>query len=220
MSRGLLDNTVIIVVGDHGEGLYEHGYIGHNAQVFEESARVPLIVSLPKAMRTLEPPARIASLVDLTDIAPTVLDIFGLRGAGGSSRAFEGRTLLGVLGGSASNPDPDREVMTRTVFFNRGRPPVYALRNASHTFVYNTATTEYSLYDRSTKPRLEDPEHDFAPRAPIALREMYRQNLLARVASLRSRSVQADRIEGMSRAQCEELKALGYLSAKTPCPAN
>ena len=220
-ARGLLDNTVVIVIGDHGEGLFEHGYIGHNAQVFEESARVPLIVSLPKAMRAANPPARVASLVDLTDIAPTVLDIFGLTGAGGSSRAFEGHSLLGHLASSQARGDEGpREVLTRTVFFNRGRPPVYALRNAAHTFIYNTATTEFSLFDRTSRPRFEDKEHDFAPRAPVALREMYRQNLLAWVGSLRSRSVQADKLEGMSRQQCEELKALGYLSAKTACPAD
>ncbi len=220
-SRGLLDNTVVIVIGDHGEGLYEHGYIGHNAQVFEESARVPLIVSLPKEMRAANPPARVASLVDLTDIAPTVLDIFGLTGAGGSSRAFEGHSLLGhLVHPRAADGQGPREVLTRTVFFNRGRPPVYALRNAAHTFVYNTATTEFSLFDRTSSPRFEDAEHDFAPRAPVALREMFRQNLLAWVGSLRTRSVEADKLEGMTRQQCEELKALGYLSAKTACPAN
>ncbi len=220
-SRGLLDNTVVIVIGDHGEGLFEHGYIGHNAQVFEESARVPLIVSLPKEMRVANPPARVASLVDLTDIAPTILDIFGLTGAGGSSRAFEGRSLLGHLAHPrVTDEEGPREVMTRTVFFNRGRPPVYALRNAAHTFIYNTATTEFSLFDRTSRPRFEDKDHDFAPRAPVALREMYRQNLLAWVGSLRSKSVQADKVVDISRQQCEELKALGYLSAKTACPAN
>jgi arylsulfatase A-like enzyme len=220
-SRGLFGNTVVIVIGDHGEGLFEHGYIGHNAQVFEESARVPLIVSIPEEMRAANPPGRVASLVDLTDIAPTVLEVFGLAGAGGSSRAFEGRSLLALLANpAAADQEGPREVMTRTVFFNRGRPPVYALRNAAHTFIYNTATTEFSMFDRTSRPRFEDQDHDFAPRAPLALRELYRQTLLARVGSLRSKSVQADKLEGMSRQQCEELKALGYLSAKTACPAN
>lgn len=214
-ARGLLDNTVVIVIGDHGEGLYEHGYIGHNAQVFEETARVPLIVVLPKAMRAANPPARIASLVDLTDIAPTILDVFGLTGAGGSARAFQGRSLLEYLASPKGdvNGDP-REVLTRTVW----ERPVYALRNTSHTFIYNTATTEFSLFDRSSSPRLEDKEHDFAPRAPVALRETYRQNLLAWVASLKRHVVDGDKLDGISRQQCEELKSLGYLSASVACP--
>ena len=213
-ARGLLDNTVVILIGDHGEALYEHGYVGHNAQVFEETARVPLIVLLPKSMRALAPPRRIASLVDLTDIAPTVLDVFGLTGAGGTARAFQGYSLLTHLIGEKAATLPDtREVLTRTVWSR----PVYALRNASHTFILNTATNETSLFDRSSAPRFEDKEHDYAPRAPVALRETYRQGLLAWIASLKRQTVAGDTVERMPREQCEELKALGYLSAKTPC---
>lgn len=216
-TRGLLDNTLIIVIGDHGEALFEHGWIGHNTQVFEETARVPLIVSLPKALREAHPPARVASLVDLTDIAPTILDAFGLEGAGGSARAFQGRSLLPGLArkASAAAADP-REVLTRTIWDR----PIYALRNRSHTFVLNTATSEVSLFDRSTARRLETPEADLAPRAPIPLRETYRQHLLAWVDSLKRRTVAGDSLDGMSRQQCEELKSLGYLSGKTACPEN
>ncbi len=214
-SRGLLDNTVVMVIGDHGEALFEHGFIGHNAQVFEETARVPLIVTLPKAMRAEHPPARIGSLVDLTDLAPTILEVFGLTGAGGSARAFQGRSLLGSLANPrAAAGEGSREVLTRTVWDR----PVYALRNASHTFIYNTATTQFSLFDRASTPRLEDQEHDHAARAPLALRETYRQDLLAWVASLKRRTVPGDKLEGMDRGQCEELKALGYLSASVGCP--
>lgn len=214
-SRGLLDNTVVILIGDHGEGLFEHGYIGHNAQVFEETARVPLIVLLPKALRVANPPARIASLVDLTDIAPTILDIFGLTGTGGAARAFQGHSLLPRLAGAkTAAPGDSREVLTRTVWAR----PIYALRNASHTFIFNTATNESSLFDRSSGPRFEDKEHDYASRAPIALRETYRQSLLAWIASLKRQTVAGDKLDGISREQCEELKSLGYLSASVACP--
>lgn len=213
-SRGLLDNTMIIIAGDHGEALYEHGYIGHNTQVFEETARVPLIVVLPKAARAANPPARVSSLVDLTDIAPTVLDVFGLTGEGGTARAFQGSSLLRRVEASGRSPLPDeREVFTRTVWSR----PVYALRNLSHTFVYNSATARFSLFDRSSSPRLEGKENDYAPRAPVALREMYRQHLLAWVASQRRGAVAADSPDGMTPEQCEQMKALGYLSPSIPC---
>lgn len=213
-SRGLLDNTVVIIAGDHGEALFEHAFIGHNTQVFEETARVPLIVVLPKALRAATPPARVASLVDLTDIAPTVLDVFGLTGAGGTTRAFQGASLLRIIENKdrASVRD-EREVVTRTVWAR----PVYALRNPSHTFVYNSATAAFSLFDRSSSLRLEGKEHDYAPRAPLALREMYRQHLLAWVASQRRGAVAADSTEGMTPEQCEQMKALGYLSPSIPC---
>ena len=211
----MLDNTVVIVTGDHGEALYEHGYIGHNTQVFEESARVPLSVVLPKAMRGGTPPTRIASLVDLTDIAPTVLDVFGLDGSGGTAREFQGTSLLGYLGDRGRDRALDsREVLTRTVW----ERPIYALRNSSHTFIYNVATADFSLFDRSKTPRLEGKEHDYAPRAPIALREMYRQNLLAWVARQKKGAVVADTATDIDPVACEQMKALGYLSPSYPCP--
>lgn len=214
-SRGMLDNTVVIIAGDHGEALLEHGWIGHNTQVFEESARVPLIVILPKSMRAGGSPSRIAPLVDLTDIAPTVLDVFGLVGEGGTAREFQGVSLFKTIESSSGARTVDtREVTTRTVW----ERPIYALRNASHTFIYNVATAEFSLFDRSSSPRLEGKDDDYAPRAPIALREMYRQNLLAWVARQKKGAVIADSTTGMTPEQCEQMKALGYLSPSYPCP--
>jgi|GEM_PF-2433043 len=214
-ARGLLDNTVVIITGDHGEALLEHGWIGHNTQVFEESARVPLVVVLPKALRALRPPARIASLVDLTDIAPTVLDIFGLTGTGGTAREFQGTSLLKTLEARKDAAANDlREVITRTVW----ERPIYAMRNSSHTFVYNVATAGLSLFDRSANPRLEGPDHDYAPRAPIALRETYRQNLLSWIARQKRGAVVADSAAGIDPVACEQMKALGYLSASYSCP--
>ncbi len=68
--RALLDNTLIVVVGDHGEGLMDHGEMGHGRDVFEESMHVPLLMwygdRLPKGKRIAEP-------VELTDLVPTLL---------------------------------------------------------------------------------------------------------------------------------------------------
>ena len=104
-------------------------------------------------------------------------------------------------------------MLTRTVWDT----PTYALRDASHTFVYSTKTTEFSLFDRTASPRREDKDADFAPRAPIALREMYRQHLLAWVAAQRKPAVDGGKAGCIDPDQCEQMKALGYLDAKTIC---
>ncbi|MEO5760717.1 MAG: sulfatase [Vicinamibacteria bacterium] len=216
-SRSLFENTLVILTGDHGEALFEHGWIGHNAQVFEESAHVPLIVALPKALRAAHPPARVDSLVDHTDIAPTVLEAFGLLGTGGSAKSFQGHSLFSLMAEPtrAAKAGDSREVLTRTIWDR----PIYSLRNSSHTFILNTANGESSLFDRSTLPRLEDKDHDLGPRAPIALRETYRQNLLAWIAKLKRGGDIQDDLKGMTKDVCEQMKALGYLTAKYPCPA-
>ena len=46
-SRELQNNSVLIVVGDHGESLMEHGVLGHSFNVFDETIRVPLMIKLP-----------------------------------------------------------------------------------------------------------------------------------------------------------------------------
>jgi len=76
---GILDNTLIIVTSDHGEELFEHGFIGHastslNAKLYDEFIRIPLIIWWPKKLNH-----RIVNeLVQQIDIMPTILDILGL----------------------------------------------------------------------------------------------------------------------------------------------
>ncbi len=71
---GILDRTLVIVVGDHGEGLYDHGEKMHSNLAYESTIRVPLIVRAPGRERgevVKEP-------VSLADLAPTVLDYAGI----------------------------------------------------------------------------------------------------------------------------------------------
>ena len=84
-SRGLWDKTILIVAADHGEALLDHGWIGHNVQLFEESGRVPLIVRFPPAAGVAG--RRVGALADLLDLGPTIADVFGVLGEGGSRPA-------------------------------------------------------------------------------------------------------------------------------------
>ena len=75
---GLLANTMVIITSDHGESLTErHGgkgvFFDHGHHVWEELARVPLIVYRPGG-----PVGRSGALVSLVDVAPTVLDALGV----------------------------------------------------------------------------------------------------------------------------------------------
>lgn len=72
---GLYQNSLIIVVGDHGEGLGEHGEETHGIFLYDSTTRVPLIVKLP---RPVAGPQVIDAQVRTTDILPTVLDMLGI----------------------------------------------------------------------------------------------------------------------------------------------
>jgi arylsulfatase A-like enzyme len=202
---GIWDETVFIVAADHGEGLWEHGFIGHNVQVYEPSARIPLIVRFPEAVG-LEG-ERVETLVDLVDIAPTVADVFGVRGEGGSDREFQGRSLLPVIAGAPGRPF----VVSRTVW----ERPRYALRDSRWTLVYDTANGREELFDTAADP---GETRDVAAEHP--LRTAYlRETLLQWVGSVfRPGGAATAGPESMSQDECEALKALGYLAADQPCP--
>ena len=85
--RGQLDDTLVVVVGDHGQGFFEHGQKAHNTVIWEEALRVPLVFY----NRTLLPePEVIEGLRRQTDIVPTILATLGVHH---SQALFEGRDL-------------------------------------------------------------------------------------------------------------------------------
>jgi len=68
--KGLLDNSVVIIAGDHGEQFYEHGHTSHHG-VYDELIHIPLAVSIPG---TSAKGKIIDSFVSQVDILPTILD--------------------------------------------------------------------------------------------------------------------------------------------------
>jgi arylsulfatase A-like enzyme len=196
---------VFIVAADHGEGLWEHGFIGHNVQVYEPSARIPLIVRFPEGVGLQG--ERVETPVDLLDIAPTVADVFGVRGEGGSDREFQGRSLLPVIMGAPGRPF----VVSRTVW----ERPRYALRDGRWTLVYDTANGSEELFDTASDP---GEMRDVAAEHPI-LTAYLRETLLQWVGSVfRPGGAATAGPESMARDECEALKALGYLSNDQACP--
>jgi iduronate 2-sulfatase len=86
----LWKNTIVVLYGDHGYHLGEHGGMWHKMSLFEESARVPLIVAAPGDFAASRPCAR---TVELVDIYPTLVDLCGLPKADG----LEGKSLRPLL---------------------------------------------------------------------------------------------------------------------------
>ncbi len=73
-SLGVYDESIIILMSDHGEGLGDHGEAEHGVLLYRESIQVPLIVKLPGQRNG---GTRVSTPAQLVDIFPTILELFG-----------------------------------------------------------------------------------------------------------------------------------------------
>ncbi len=91
-SRGLYDDTVIVIIADHGEEFFDHGKVGHGHSLYEEMIHSPLIVRYP-GMATAG--ARVPHVVSMVDLVPSLLDIVDIPHHG----ALEGISFVDTLDG-------------------------------------------------------------------------------------------------------------------------
>lgn len=72
---GRFEDALVVVLSDHGESFYDHGlWIGHGIEMWDDQLRVPLIAKLPRGEMA---GTRVPHLVDLVDVAPTLLEAAG-----------------------------------------------------------------------------------------------------------------------------------------------
>ena len=96
---GILDETAIIFTSDHGESLGEHHFYFDHHEVYETTARVPLIARYPQEIAQGK---RIDEIVQSTlCLAPTILNLFGIR----APAAMTGKNLIRMANGEEKGYD-------------------------------------------------------------------------------------------------------------------
>ncbi len=86
-AAGVYDNTMIVLVADHGEEFYEHKGWWHGTTLYDEETHVPFLVKLPKNAKA---GTRVKSTVQLLDVAPTIVAACGVP----TPQCFQGRDLF------------------------------------------------------------------------------------------------------------------------------
>ena len=95
--RATLDDTVVVITSDHGDGLGEHGLFDHGESLYNTELDVPLLILLPRRSRT----ARVVSqVVSLRDLPATILDLVGQS----DGSPFPGHSLAGRWRDSGAQP--------------------------------------------------------------------------------------------------------------------
>ena len=114
-ASGARRNTIVIFMSDHGEMLGDHGLLEKGCRFYEGLVRVPLLVSWPGHIAEGR---RCDALVELIDVAPTLLEFAGLS----VPSLMQGRSLGPLLAGDGA--DGQHRSFVRTEYYRaRGRPP-------------------------------------------------------------------------------------------------
>ncbi|MFH2002814.1 MAG: sulfatase [Planctomycetota bacterium] len=100
---GIRDETLIVIVSDHGEEFLEHGSVRHSNTVYEELIRVPLLFSVPGRTEGL----RLDPMVNLVDVMPTILELLQIE----PPPIMQGRSLVPLMEGRTME---DRPVFAET----------------------------------------------------------------------------------------------------------
>jgi arylsulfatase A-like enzyme/Tfp pilus assembly protein PilF len=186
--------TVVVVAGDHGEGLHEHLETDHGMLVYDTTMRVPLVFVYPP---TCQPDIHVPDVVSLVDITPTLLDVAGIP-------ALEhtlGRSLQAAMRGEAIG-SRDCYAETDTPFMSNRWSPMRAIISDRWKYI---ETTRPELYDLEKDPRELTNLADTA----VDERERMRGRLMDLQAALIPATAQNSKLSESDRAK---LLSLGYLS--------
>ena len=200
--NGRARDTVVIVIGDHGESLGEHGESGHGFFIYEGATRVPFIVRAP--YDTMQG-HRVAEVVRAVDVSPTVFDLLAVE-AGQEDRdaSFQGASIVRLLTGSTG---PRLPAYAEAVYprYHYGWSDLASLRVENMKFV---AAPRPELYDLAADPGEVNNLYSARPDEADRLASML-QALESRWTD-RALPPQIDEIDPDTRAR---LAALGYLAS-------
>jgi len=150
-TMGIADQSVVVMLADHGDQFFEHGVVGHGDHLYEEEIAIPLMIWWPGLAKH---PARFTWDTEACDLLPTLLDLAGLP----ADPQAQGASLLPLL---KLDHEP---VMLSALSYNYHRSR--SVRIGRYKMIIKTPG-RVQVYDLVTDPH---EQHNLAKRAPIALR--------------------------------------------------
>jgi arylsulfatase A-like enzyme/Flp pilus assembly protein TadD len=194
------EDTLILLVGDHGESLGEHGEEKHGFFVYNSALHVPLILRLPHGKRAAQ---TVQESVSIVDLFPTVIQLLGLPRL--QLDHVQGTGLGSLILGRKKDHRADLYAETFYPHLQFGWSPLRTLISGSYKYI------------EAPSPELYDLSKDFAERNNLAEKERalanrFQQNLTELEQRL-ARSVEASESEQeLDAATLERLRSLGYVS--------
>jgi choline-sulfatase len=193
---GRYDNALIVVVGDHGEGLGEHHEDTHGIFLYDSTTHVPLILKMPVTMSGRSIAGKIIEAqVRTTDILPTVTDLLHVS----PPAQLDGESLKPYLDSSDTR---DRVAFGETDYPLRfGWAPLRSVRAEGFKFI---EAPRPELYDLHADPK--ELANRYEPSNATA------QKFRGLLAEVRAKSITPPSASPASPGANDQLSALGYQS--------
>jgi arylsulfatase A-like enzyme/tetratricopeptide (TPR) repeat protein len=195
-SRSLYDRTVIIVMGDHGESLGEHGEGSHGFFVYNSVTNVPFVIRAPFSHTTHR---RVADPVRSVDLLPTVLDLLGVPAATGIS----GVSLVPLMTGAKTELGLDVYSEAMYPLHHYGWSDLHALRSGRYKVI---DAPRPELYDVDRDPK--ETTNLFADRRALGDRMIGQLRTIESGFTKTAAAMPAADVDPEAR---ERLAALGYV---------
>ncbi|MEZ5292952.1 MAG: sulfatase-like hydrolase/transferase [Vicinamibacterales bacterium] len=195
-AQGHADDTLVVVLGDHGEQLGQHKEQAHGFFVYDASVQIPLLMAGPGIG-----PRVVEDQVRIVDVMPTVLDLAGVQGPA-------------VMQGTSLRPALDGEALSLPAFveswyarYHYGWSELRGLRDGRYKFILAPTRELYDLgQDPGETRNIADAEPGRADAMERALRA-----LMARTASATAPKAP----QPVDAAAEQRLRALGYVGGPT-----
>jgi len=213
----IVEDTLIVLVSDHGEEFWEHGFTAHGHSLYQELLHVVMLFWSPKL---LPAPRRVAETVQLIDVGPTILELIGSRPNG----LFQGVSLVPLLqGGSLTRKTP---IMSSKFAHARAGPELLIPDNRTDAFaiwhdnwkmIYrvNAKTAginEVELYDHHKDPAEKNNVAAKYPEVVDRFMTEIRQWIKTQ-DEIRKQLGPAGKVE-VDQKSIDRLRSLGYLGGK------
>ena len=200
-SRRALDETLVVMLLDHGEGLGDHGEAEHGLFAYDSTLRVPLIIRLPAGTHG---GAVVNRPVSLVDVAPTVLGLLGIAPPAG----LDGVDLTPIVTGPGTLP---RDELYAETYYPR-------LRFNWSELV--SVRTQRSKFIRAPRPELYDYRADPAESRNLASSQPALVSNLTQILNrMAAPAGDAPAGRGLDPDAARRLGSLGYVCGGAPAAA-